>query len=572
MGAIMKHGGPDDHGIFTDSDNHLALGHRRLSLIDLSACGHQPMSYANGRYQLTFNGEIYNYRELKEELKGLGSCFKTNSDTEVILAAFAAWGTGSFDKLNGMFALALWDHSISTLYLARDASGIKPLYHAITNEGLAFASEIKAFRPIPYLREENEYWKVYLMAYGFLPEPVTTLKKVQPLPKGSWLSYDAAKKEWRTGTYKKYEFEERFDNREEVTGLIKDTLQKAVRRHLIADAPIGVFLSGGIDSGIISLLAGAEKRSSLNTLSIYLKDNAYSEKKYQDIILDRLACKQHQFLLTEEEFHENLPSVFKAMDQPSSDGINTWFISKYARQNGLKAVLSGVGSDELYGGYPSFSRIEKLLFLKKLPNHLLRTGKYTGLKKLRRLGYLSLEGSVGKYLFLRGQFIPFEIAEYLNMEEAAVWKILQELPRFEDAEHLSAQNQVSWMETNIYMQNQLLKDADFMSMAHGVEIRVPYLDKEFVELSMKIRSGLKYGGERPKQLLIDSFKDILPETIWNRPKMGFSFPFKEWLSRNEFSKDIAGTEDRNYQKFLSGNLHWAQFLTLVLIKNNHIAP
>jgi asparagine synthase (glutamine-hydrolysing) len=569
MGRRMQHGGPDDHGVYCDAENHLALGHRRLSLIDLSACGHQPMSYCNKRYQLSFNGEIYNYKELQEELLDLGYTFQSESDTEVILAAFAAWGTQSFDRFNGMFAFALWDREEGQLFLVRDPSGIKPLYYGLTKEGLAFASEIKSFQSVPYLWEENPYWKVYFMAYGFLPEPITTLKNVQPLPKGSWLCYDILEGTMTAGRYHEFEFREQLGNRKEVIALIKDHLQQAVRRHLIADAPIGVFLSGGIDSGIISLLAGAEEGSNLNTLSIYLQDHAYSEKKYQDIILQQLHCHQNQFLLTEEAFHENLPSVFKSMDQPSSDGINTWFISKYAKENGLKAVLSGVGSDELYGGYPSFERIHKMLYLQKLPNNLLRSGKFTGLKKLRRLGYLSLDGTVGKYLFLRGQFIPFEIAEYLQMDEAEVWKVLQEHPYYMQ-EHLSPKNEVSWMELNIYMQNQLLKDADVMSMAHGVEIRVPYLDKEFMDLSLAIKSDLKFSGDRPKQLLIDAFKDILPEPIWNRPKMGFSFPFRDWLTNNEFSKDITGSDDKNYQKIISGNLHWSQFLSLVLIKNNHI--
>ena len=570
MGKRMQHGGPDDDGVYSDPEHHVALGNRRLALIDLSQCGHQPMSYCNGRYQLSFNGEIYNYKQLQEELADLGNTFQSESDSEVILAAFAEWGTESFDRFNGMFAFALFDTKKAQLYLVRDPSGIKPLYYGLTKEGLAFASEIKAFQSVPYLWEENPYWKVYFMAYGFLPEPITTLKNVQPLPKGSWLCYDCGKGTATTGTYQKFEFREQLGNKNEVIALIKDHLQEAVKRHLIADAPIGVFLSGGIDSGIISLLAGAEEGSNLNTLSIYLQEHAYSEKKYQDIILKKLHCHQNQFLLTEEAFHENLPSVFRAMDQTSSDGINTWFISKYARENGLKAVLSGVGSDELYGGYPSFERIHKLLYLQKLPNNLLRSGKFTGLKKLRRLGYLSLDGTAGKYLFLRGQFIPFEIAEYLQMDEAEVWKVLQECPQYEMPDGLSPKNEVSWMELNIYMQNQLLKDADVMSMAHGVEIRVPYLDKEFVNLSHVIRTELKYAGERPKQLLIDSFKDILPEAIWNRPKMGFSFPFREWLAHNEFSRDITGCDDKNYQKFISGNLHWSQFLSLVLIKNNHI--
>jgi len=568
----MKHGGPDDEGIFSDKEHHLVLGNRRLSLIDLSPGGHQPMQYAEGRLVITFNGEIYNYKELKEELVKAGQCFKTGSDTEVILAAFAAWGTASFDKLNGMFAFALWDIANTKLYLVRDPSGIKPLYYAATKEGLAFSSEIKGFQPIPWLQEEDKRWPVYLMAYGFLPEPVTTLQRVQPVPKGSYVCYNVVSGGYTSHEYKKYHFSEQIGDREDAICRIKETLQEAVRRNLVSDAPIGVFLSGGIDSGIIALLANNILHTGLNTLSIHFQNDRFSEKRYQDILFRELHCTNSQFLLTEQEFHENLPAVFKAMDQPSSDGINTWFISKYARQNGLKAVLSGIGSDELYGGYPSFERVQRALFLEKLPDRLLRTGKFTGLKKLRRMGYLSLGGTVGKYLFLRGQFVPFEIAQQLNMEEEEVWKTLQATPHYEDISAISPYNQMSWIETNIYMQSQLLRDADFMSMAHGVELRVPYLDIEFMELSMQIKSSVKYAGARPKQLLIDSFRDILPETIWNRPKMGFSFPFKEWLSQSEFLKDIIHPEDRNYARFISGNMHWSHFLTLVLLKKHHIEP
>lgn len=565
----MKHGGPDDEGIFCDRENSLVLGHRRLSLIDLSDAGHQPMSYGDGKYQVSFNGEIYNYRELKSELQQSGCCFKTNSDTEVILTAFASFGVAAFDKLNGIFAFALWDQANGKIYLVRDPSGVKPLYYAATKEGLAFASEIKGFRPIPYLQEDNELWPVYLMAYGFLPEPVTTLKQVQPVPKASYVCYDLCSRSCEIKTYHEYQFTEDLWNREEVITLIKEALQRSVKKNLIADAPIGVFLSGGIDSGIIALLA-SQATGELNTLSIYFDNQEFSEKKYQDILLEKMGCTNNQFLLKESEFHENLPHVLDAMDLPCSDGINTWFISKYARQNGLKAVLSGIGADELYGGYPSFDRVEKMLLLEKLPAQLLQSGKYTGLRKLRRMGYLSLGGTLGKYLFLRGQFIPSEIAEYLSMDESAVWNILQETPQYCDLSALSPGNQVSWVETNIYMQNQLLRDADVMSMAHGVEIRVPYLDKEFIALTMKIRSTIKYAGSKHKQLLIDSFKDILPRPVWNRPKMGFSFPFKEWFSRNELVKDL-GIEEGYYEKFISGNMHWSQFLTLALIKDSAVA-
>jgi len=551
MCSILKHGGPDDEGLYVCEEHHLVLGHRRLSLIDLSSCGHQPMSYAEGRYEISFNGEIYNYRELKEELKRTGAVFKTESDTEVILAAFATWGAASFDKLNGMFAFAIWDNVEAKLYLVRDPSGIKPLYYAATAEGVAFASEIKGFRPVPYLQEENNRWPVYLMAYGHLPEPVTVLKKVKPLAKGTFICYDARSRQLKKESFKQYQYIEKLDNRKDVIAQIKDTLYQSVKKHLVADVPLGVFLSGGLDS-------------------LYFQEHSFSEKKYQDLLLDQMACQRHQYLLKEEDFHENLQRILQCMDQPSCDGINTWFISRYAKENGLKAVLSGIGSDELYGGYPSFSRSSTANLLEKLPHTLLRSGKFASLKKLRRLGYLSLGGATGKYLFLRGQFIPYEIAQHLNISEEQVWDILKEDPYCEDIANLSAGNQASWLESNFFMQNQLLRDADVMSMAHGIEIRVPFLDKEFIELSCQVRSDIKYAG-RPKQLLIDAFKDILPEPIWNRPKMGFSFPFRRWLSNNEYVKSLIAPDSSAYRRFASGNMHWSQFLSLILIKNYRVA-
>jgi asparagine synthase (glutamine-hydrolysing) len=567
MCQILRHGGPDDEGIFVNEEAHLVLGHRRLSLIDLSDWGHQPMNYGEGRYVITFNGEIYNYKELKSELQREGACFRTNSDTEVILAAFATWGTTAFNRLNGMFAFALYDKANKKLYLVRDSSGIKPLYYAVTKEGLAFASEIRGFKPIPYLQEENDLWPVYLMAYGHLPEPVTVLKKVQPLQKGSFLCYDVRNGSYTIGSFNQFKFQERILDRNEAIHLLKESLQKSVQRHLVADAPIGVFLSGGLDSGIVALLANSNKKTTLKTLSLYFEEDQFSEKKYQDILLNKLVCESNQLLLKEDQFHENLPGIFEAMDQPSCDGINTWFISKYARQIGLKAVLSGIGGDELYGGYPSFRRMQKVKMLENLPHELLKPGKFSGFKSLRRLGYLNLKGASGKYLFLRGQFIPHQIAGYLNISEEQVWKVLRDQPECENIKPLGTYNQASWLELNLFMQNQLLRDVDVMSMSHGIEIRVPFLDKEVVELAMNLTGKVKSEGQLPKQLLIDTFKEILPEAIWNRPKMGFGFPFKNWLQNDDYVKSLIDPGSKEYKRFVSGNLHWSQFLSLILIKN-----
>ncbi|MEJ7589495.1 MAG: asparagine synthase (glutamine-hydrolyzing) [Ferruginibacter sp.] len=568
MCNLLKAGGPDDEGVWSDDENHVVLGNRRLSIIDLSTAGHQPMAYADERYWITYNGELYNYPELREELTIAGCRFRSSSDTEVILAAFSIWGTAAFKRFNGMFAFALWDSFNTSLYLVRDPSGIKPLYFAIKEQGLVFASEQRAFDPIPWLQKKNPNWPVYLMAYGHLPEPITTLQDVEPLEKGTWLKYNCITGDTHKESFNRYCYLEKISDRNEAKRLVKDSLQNAVKRHLLSDAPIGVFLSGGLDSSIIALLAQRDQ-AQLNTVSLYFEQNQFSEKKYQDELQQHLICNHHQHLLKEKEFHEYFPAIVNTMDLPSCDGINTWFISKYAKESGLKAVLSGIGGDELYGGYPSFTRIQAALLFGRLPNLMLRVGRFSGIKGFRRVVYLSIDGPVGRYLFLRGHFTPNEIAAHLGADQKEIWDILSEQPRLANIDHMTPENQASWMETNMYMQNQLLRDADVMSMAHGLEIRLPFLDADFIRLTLKINTAAKYGGSFSKQLLIDSFKDILPRSIWDRPKMGFSFPFKEWLSRDEFSRDIMGRDiNGNYKKFMAGNMHWSQYLTAMLIENH----
>jgi asparagine synthase (glutamine-hydrolysing) len=568
MCNILKHGGPDDEGMYTSATNYLVLGHRRLSLIDLSSAGHQPMEYNNGRYIISYNGELYNYIELKEILKKNGCSFTTASDTEVILAAFATWGVDAFEKFNGMFAFALWDNDTGNIYLVRDAAGIKPLYFAHTAEGLAFASEVRAFKNIDYLQTPHPHWPVYLMAYGHLPEPITTLKNVQPLRKGYWLQYNIAGRVVTQQAFTRYSYIEQVDNREEAISLIRNTLSKAVKRHLLSDAPIGVFLSGGLDSSIVASLAN-KQQPGINTISLFFDDHNYSEKKYQDLVQQGLQGNQYQQLLKEEIFHKHFGEIIQAMDLPGCDGINTWFISKYASEHGLKAVLSGIGGDELYGGYPSFNRIQAALLVQQMPGSLLRQARHSSSRKLRRLCYLSIPGAVGMYLFLRGQFIPNEVAEYLGASEKEVWELLENQPQLPDISNLTAKNQASWLETNLFMQNQLLRDADVMSMAHGVEIRIPFLDAAFLKLSLQICSAVKYSGNFNKQLLVDSFKQSFPEQVWNRPKMGFAFPFKDWLIKDQYAGSQSGTKNAAYhKKFVDGKMHWSQFLTVFLMENH----
>jgi asparagine synthase (glutamine-hydrolysing) len=504
MCDAQKHGGPDDEGLWKDEAAGLVLGHRRLSLLDLSAAGHQPMIYQD-RYVITYNGEVYNFKILKQELGQLGHRFVTQTDTEVILAAYEQWGTQSFAKLEGMFAFALWDKQEKKLLLVRDPSGIKPLYYFFKDGTLAFASETRAFRFVPGAQEANPHWQVYMLAYGHLPEPVTTLKHVRPLPKGFFISYDTASASLSMQAFQFFSFSESENDSQLASQNIAGLLRQGVKSHLIADAPVGVFLSGGIDSGILFLLAAEQKKQGLNSLSLYFDEQQYSEKKYQDILLDKVQCTRHQYLLKSQDFSATLPGILEAMDQPSSDGINTWFISKYARQQGLKAVLSGIGADELLGGYPSFRRMGIATALQHSPNVLLDR-KWGSSRKLSRLTYLQIEGTTGLYLFLRGQFVPGDIAGQLGAGEKEVWDTLQAAPVLANISALNKGNQASWMEINLYMQNQLLRDADVMSMAHGIEIRVPFLDKPFQQYCMHINAEKKYAGARPKSLLLGAFK------------------------------------------------------------------
>ena len=568
MCQLQQHGGPDDEGVYACMEHNIILGHRRLALIDLSPSGHQPMIY-NNRYVISFNGEIYNFPELKNQLQQMGWQFHTECDTEVILAAFAQWNTHSFHRLRGMFAFALYDKAEQTIYLVRDPSGIKPLYYSTIDKTLQFSSEIRAFNVFQN-KKANQHWPVYQLAYGHLPEPVTTFSNIQPLHKGCFLKYNLSTRNYSYQSFTHYSYSNQLKDVDVTNDTLNRALYNAVGRHLLSDAPIGVFLSGGLDSSIVSILAAAFQQQHLKTLSIYFDEPDFSEKKYQDLIIQKLKCNFYQHLLSADEFHASFPDILQAMDMPSCDGVNTWFISKYARRQGLKAVLSGIGSDELFGGYPSFQRMNIAYKMQKLSGSATQLLKNSRMKMISRIPYLSLEGTKGLYLFLRGQFVPVQIARHLDATEKEIWNILREHPMPVSVRKLSDKNKASWIELNLYMQNQLLRDADVMGMAHGVEIRVPFLDDEVVTTALSVDASLKYNGSVPKQILINLFKHKLPEPVWKREKMGFSFPFTQWMAQSEFVKDMMQQSNRSsrdsYKKFLEGQLHWSHLMSLLILQ------
>ncbi len=567
----LAHGGPDDEGFYVSEPDGLVLGHRRLAIIDLSANGHQPMADVDRRAWTTFNGEIYNYPELKAELVTLGAKFLSDTDTEVIIQAYLCWGTASFAKLRGIFAFALYDKEQGITYLVRDSFGIKPLYYHISDYGISFASEVKALREAGLAIEQDKNWAIRFLAYGHMPVPYTTLKNVYSLPKGHFLSWQHQSNSHQITPYYLYNNvdKEIITDVNEARTCVRNALDKTVERQLLADAAIGVFLSGGIDSSLITLLAHQHKKDQLKTVSIFFNDQAYNEQRYQNIILNQTAVQNYQHLVTQKDFENALPGIINSMDMPTTDGINSWFICKYAHESGLKSVLSGLGGDELFGGYPSFRRIKYLRYLKAIPAPLLTAIARLSAGKFKRLALLTHKHPLAEYFFLRGLFVPAEIAKILNIKESYVINTLFAEPL--QLKHLSHKEKAAWFETNIYMQNQLLRDTDVMSMAHGLEVRVPFLDEDFVKAVDSIDSAIRFDDTPPKKLLIDSYQGLLPKEVWDRKKMGFSFPLQNWMRQHPQIGDTGYYENpyarRVIDNFNKNKVHWSKAYALYQLQH-----
>lgn len=563
----MRKGGPDGFGYHVDDIQHLAFGHRRLSLIDLTEQGKQPMFYSNGDLSITFNGEIYNYQEIKKNLLDQGFIFQNHTDTEVILVGFKAFGTAIFSQLKGMFAFAINDKPNNKTYLVRDHQGIKPLYYSTNDQQLIFASEIKAFNAYEANWPANPDWKTYFLAFGFVPEPYTTLLNVKNLPKGHYLLFDQRHNSFEIVKYLKRPTEKLNLTQEEAYAECKILLDNAVNKHLIADAPVGVFLSGGIDSSLLSIIAQEQHAEKISTVSINFNEAAFSEQQYQKLIVDQIGSDHHEHLVTSQDFEANISQIFSDMDQPSNDGINSWFVNKYAKQNGLKAVLSGIGADELFGGYPSFKRHGLVKLLKRLPKAILRLSQYSSSDKIQRIAYLAGQNPIGEYLFLRGFYAPKAISQLLGIPVEKVKYLIEHFPIDREVELLHAEDRISWLETNIYMQNQLLKDTDYMSMAHGIEVRVPFLDKDLIEFVQRLPVGIRFDKKQAKNLLIKAYEKVLPKAIWDRPKKGFTFPFQHWfenyapiLNKNHYQHNQSALA--YLAKFKRGKLHWSKLFAI----------
>lgn len=543
--AALWHRGPDDRGTFraTSGAERVGFAHTRLAIIDLSPGGHQPTSTDDGRHTLVYNGEIYNYRELREELEGLGDTFRSSSDTEVVLKAYARWGAGALGRLRGMFAIAVWDAAEGALFLARDRLGIKPLYFTRGPRGFAFASEIRALLATGFAdkRLSRRALGSYL-ALGAVSEPSVIIEGIDSLAPGHCAVLRRG--ELTARAYWSIPLEDGRDAAfaDEVRS-IRPILEDAVRLRLVADVPVGVFLSGGIDSSAVVSLATRASSTPVHTFTVTFDEEQYSEAAYAAEVARRYGCDHHQVHLPASRAASDFDAALRALDQPSVDGVNTYFVSKAARAAGLAVALTGLGGDEVFAGYPHFRNFGRLRAaaraVRELPAPLRRTvGAPERVRSVpvqaRKLSaLLAAGGSVGAtYAALRAMFTPEERRDLLSDGVAEPGDELvvvpEDLVARVEAGELSAVNAYSALELSNYLPNTLLRDTDAMSMAHALEVRVPLIDHVLLERVMRIPGSLKLGANDNKPLLTAAVGD-LPMSAVNRRKMGFTLPYEAWF-------------------------------------------
>jgi asparagine synthase (glutamine-hydrolysing) len=556
--SLMDHRGPDDSGTFFHKDR-VALGQTRLSIIDLSDDGHQPMISQCGNYVIIFNGEIYNYQDIRKELVGKDYKFASATDTEAILNGYIEYGSSIVEKLNGMFAFAIFDIAKNELFIARDRSGIKPLYYYNCGDDLVFSSEIRVLKTIS--NEIDVESKILCLTFGHVPEPNTIYKKIKSFPAGYYGYYK--NRNFRLQKFSRYEFLPKVDDSyDSVVSNVKTLLHDSVKRHLISDAPIGTFLSGGLDSSAITAIA-AQYRNELNTLSLIFDEQKYSEESYQDLVVKRYNTKHTKYLINEKYFLDSINGFIQSIDQPTCDGMNTFLVSKAARDVGLKTVLSGLGGDEIFYGYPSFKFMGKLRFADKLPGVI--TNYLSGYKKLKKLKFLKYDMNLKHYLPVRGIFNATEIAKILDISETEIYKIVHDffIANYIDYSCNSVIDEAGFCELNLYMKNQLLRDSDVFGMSNSLEIRVPFLDKELVDYVLRIPPKLKFDNKINKKILADAVKPLLPSELFTRKKMGFTMPFDSWIRSNI---DEFGFNRELKKQFLDNKLHWSRIWLLYILE------
>ncbi len=576
----QRHRGPDDDGNWESGgpgQDGAMFGFRRLAIIDLSSGGHQPMVDAATGNAIVFNGEIYNYLELRSELEGLGAEFVSRSDTEVILKAYASWGEDAIGRLRGMFALAIWDRRDRTVLLARDRIGIKPLFLTTVKRpggasALLFASELRSLMASGLI--ERRLHPPALDSYlwnGFVVGPDAIIAGVQMLPPGALVRIDPRSPRYEPRRYWQLPAEAA-GGRDAADGAerLRHELRTAMRQHLISDVPLGVFLSGGIDSSAVAAMA-AEQASggpeSVRTFNISFDEVEFDESKYASAVAGALGTDHTDVRLTQRHFLENLDDALSAIDQPTFDGINTYFVSRAVREAGITVALAGTGGDELFGGYKSFVDVPKSAraarLSRMLPEGLSRAAAHGIARwKLGRFGELPPQtrwGKLGDVLCSGGGVLDaYQVFYAMFTEDVhaalqggrhATMKRGLSIERSAELAALvadsSPRHAVSTLEIANFLGERLLRDTDWSGMAVSLEVRVPLIDHGVIEAVAAVESGRRYEPLGKKHLLRDLALSKIDPAIFDRPKSGFVLPIEAWCRQSLMHEVAEVLADRN---------------------------
>ncbi|MFY8128799.1 MAG: asparagine synthase (glutamine-hydrolyzing) [Chitinophagaceae bacterium] len=579
MTDTMAHRGPDADGFF--NDNFVSFGHRRLSIIDLSANANQPLYDTSGNFVIIFNGEIYNYKEVKAKLPHYN--FTTTSDTEVVLAAYITWGKDALQHLLGMFAFAIYNKNNQEVFVARDRLGVKPVYYYSDANYFIFASELRTVLSSGLIERKvnSQALHGYFSTQSFAA-PQTIIQNVNQLKAGYCITItSAAVQQYQYWDINKPKKKFEFETKAQTQAQVKKLLEQSVERRLVADVPVAAFLSGGIDSSaIVGIMASYINKP--ETFNIAFEEKEFDESYYAELVAKKFNTNHHKLILKPQDFLDELPNALKAMDIPSGDGVNSYVVSKAIVSKGIKVAMSGVGGDELFAGYPSFLQWHKLnkhKWIWSIPTTLRNAGsicipstsKFSRIKKLLQQKNLDINSF---YPLVREVMSNESIASLLNQNK----NYIEELNVSNNFPLLS---QFSIAELVGYTHHTLLKDTDQFSMAQSLEVREPFFDHELIEYVLQIPDIYKFPNY-PKQLLVESLGDLLPPEIVHRKKQGFTFPWKHWLKNelrqfcesniDSFSKRAFVNEKfckQVWQSFLSNEstIRWSEIWIIVVLEN-----
>jgi asparagine synthase (glutamine-hydrolysing) len=562
---LIKHRGPDSSGEWRSPDDRCWLGATRLAIVDLSSTGAQPMTDPASGNVIVTNGEIYNHRGVREKL-GRNVDWRGTSDTETLLIGYARWGHAVVEHLKGMFAFAIYDAARNELFLARDRLGIKPLYYTADANGIRVASEVRVLASAS-ATIRPEAVSAYLQ-WGACPESELIYSGIQALAAGHAMTIgpDGEIKTWRYWPLRKT-FALFPDN---VIGRLRALIDNAVEEHLLSDVPVASFLSGGIDSSVVTALAAQKLANKLQTYSVGFNLTEFDETAIAQEMAHRYGTDHHRIQLSEEEVIASVTEAVGKLDLPSVDAINTYIVSRAVARHGVKVALSGLGGDELFGGYPSFRDVPRLQLVAALPSFLRRIVGLAG-NLGERLADLPRTGDAGELAVWRRRFLTDE-----SIRRAG-------LPIVAEPADVSVAlpddfARISWAELTGYMRRMLLRDADQMSMAVSLEMRVPFLDHELVEyvLGLPVAEKKRYSGV--KGLLVEACRDLLPTSVYDRPKAGFVLPMKQWMAGPLAPFVAEGLEETISRQllpevFVNGmrtdfereRLHWTRLWSLVVL-------